>query len=149
MTTIEHTRVAVVAEERLVRIVQVAYSVEELATVTGLHPDALRRRIQSGRLRARHTGRRYIVTSPAAKAAGLWNAHTLADYRDVIDQDVEYTVREVCTFLALSVYAARRLVRANRLKIVAGASVYMKIRGADLLEYLDGCDAPMQHPESA
>lgn len=149
MTTAERTRLAVVAEERLVRIVKVAYSLEELTALTGDHPDVLRRRIHNGTLSARHTGRRYLVTGPAAVAAGLWNAHKLVDYRDVIDADVEYTLKEIGAFLALSYHAARRLVQAKRIKAVDGPTVRVKVRGAELLAYLGGSDEPMQHPESA
>lgn len=149
MTTIERTRPAVVAEERRVRIVQVAYSLDELSTVTGDHPDVFRRRIHNGTLSARHTGRRYLVTGPAAVAAGLWNATTLTDYREVLDPDVEYTLKEAATFLSLSYYAARRLVQAKRIKPVDGPTVLVMIRGAELLAYLGGSDEPMQHPESA
>lgn len=149
MTTADRTRLAVVAEERRVRIVQVAYSIEELSAITGDHPDVFRRRIHNGTLPARHTGRRYLVTGPAATAAGLWKAGTLVDYREVLDPDVEYTLKEAATFLSLSYYAAYRLVQAKRITPVDGPTVRVKIRGAELLAYLDGSDEPMQHPESA
>lgn len=149
MTTAEATRLAVVAEERLVHIVKVTYSLDELSAVTGLEPDALRRRIHNGTLRARHTGRRYIVSGPAAVDAGLWRAGTLVDYQKVIDPDVRYTLKELATFLDLSYYAARRLVQANRIKAVDGPTVRVTVRGAELLAYLSGGDEPMRHPESA
>jgi hypothetical protein len=149
MTTAEASRLAVVVQERRVRIVKVAYSLEELSSVTGESKDALRRRIHNGSLAARHTGRRYVVSGPAVLAAGLWNARTLVDYRDVIDPDVEYSLGELGTFLDLSYYAARRLVQAGRIKPADGPTMRVKIRGAELLAYLGGCDDPMQHPESA
>lgn len=143
------TRRAVVAEERLVHIVKVTYSLEELCRVTGLLPDALRRRIHNGTLRARHTGRRYVVTGPAAVEAGLWKAGTLVDYQTVIDPDVRYTLKEVGAFLDLSYYAARRLIQASRIKPVDNPTVRVTVRGAELLAYLGGSDEPMRHPESA
>lgn len=149
MTTAERTRLAVIAEERLVRIVKVTYSIEELSAVTGDHPDVFRRRIHRGTLRARNTGRRYLITGPAAVAAGLWDAATLVDYRTVIDTDVEYTLHEVATLLDLSYYTVRRLLRAKRFQSVAEPMVRVKVRGAELLAYLGGADDPMQHPESA
>jgi len=149
MTAVADTRIAVVTEERRVRIVKVAYSLEELSKVTGESLDALRRRIHNGTLKARHTGRRYVVTGPAALAAGLWNARTLVDYHDVIDPDVRYTLKETGAFLALSYYAARRLVQAQRIVAVDGPTIRVEVRGAELLKYLDGSDDPMQHPESA
>lgn len=149
MTTVEATRLAVVAEERLVRIVKVTYSLDELTAVTELLPDALRRRIHNGTLRARHTGRRYVVTGPAAVEAGLWQADTLVDYRKVIDPDVRYTLKELSAFLDLSYYAARRLVQANRIQAADCPTVRVTVRGAELLAYLGGGDEPMRHPESA
>lgn len=136
-------------EERQACIVQVAYSIEQLSKVTGDHPDIFRRRIHNTTLPARNTGHRYLVTKPAVVAAGLRNVDTLVDYREVIDQDVEYTLKELAAFLGLSVHAARRLVRGGRIKTVDRPSVLVKIRGAEILAYLAGCDDPMQHPESA
>ena len=147
MTTAADTRLAVVAEERLVRITKVTYSLDELTKVTGLLPDALRRRIHNGKLRARHTGRRYVVTGPAAVAAGLWKASTLVDHHDVIDPAVKYTLHELGRVLDLSYWAARRLVQASRIVADSGPRVW--IRGSAIVDYLDGYDDPMQHPESA
>lgn len=149
MTTVEGTRLAVVAEERVVRITKVTYSLDELTAVTGDHIDVLRRRIHNNTLRARHTGRRYVVTGPAAVEAGLWKAGTLVDYRNVIDPDVRYTLRELGTFLDLSYYSARRLVHASRIKADTSTTVRVMVRGAELLAYLGGADEPMRHPESA
>lgn len=149
MTTAAGTRLAVVAEERLVSIKKVTYSLDELATVTGETLDALRRRIHNGTLRARHTGRRYIVTGPAVVDAGLWKASTLVDPHDVIDSVVKYTLRELGIFLGLSYHAAWRLVRAKRITPVDGPTVSVQFLGAEILQYLDGGDEPMQHPESA
>jgi hypothetical protein len=149
MTTTEHTRLAVVAEERLVRIVPVVYSIDELTKLTGESAGALWRRIHRGTLAARHTGRRYLVTGPAAVDAGLWNASTLVDYRQVIDVAVKYTLQELATLLGLSYWTARRLVSANRITAVNGRTVRVEIRGQSIVDYLDGRDEPMQHPESA
>lgn len=149
MTTAEATRVAVITEERRVSIVKVAYSLADVSLVTGESLDALRRRIHNRTLAARHTGRRYVVSGPAVLAAGLWNAQTLIDYRNVIDTEVAYSLNELGTFLDLSYYAARRLVQAGRIKAVDGPTVLVKIRGAEIFSYLSGCDDPMQHPESA
>ncbi|MDX3661249.1 hypothetical protein PV646_28425 [Streptomyces sp. ID05-26A] len=149
MTTAERTRLAVVREERLVRIVQVAFSLEQLETVTGESANALRRRIHNAALRARTTGHRYLVTGPAAVAAGLRNAHTLIDYQQVIDAKVDYTLRELADFLSLSYFAARRLIEADRINPVGGPTARVHVRGAEILRYLDGNDEPMQHPESA
>lgn len=149
MTTAEASRLAVVTHERRVRIVQVAYSLEELSAVTGESRDALSRRIHNSTLAARHTGRRYLVAGPAALAAGLCNARTLVDYRDVIDPDVRYTLTELGTFLGLSYYAARRLVQAKRVQAINGLTVRVEVLGAEIIAYLSGSDDPMQHPESA
>lgn len=147
MTTAQRTRLAVVAEERLVHIVKVTYSLEELSAMCGETLDALRRRIHNGTLTARHTGRRYVVSGPAVLAAGLWKANTLVDHHDVIDPDVKYSLHELGTFLDLSYWAARRLIQAGRIVADSGPRVW--IRGAAIIAYLDGCDDPMQHPESA
>ena len=91
----------------------------------------------------------YLVTGPAVHAAGLWKASTLVDYRDVIDPDVRYTLKELGTFLDLSYHAAWRLIRASRIAADNGSTVRVHVRGAEILAYLGGSDDPMQHPESA
>lgn len=149
MTDTMHTRVAVIAEQRKVQITQIAYPLDQLSTITGVSLDALRRLIHNNTLPARHTGRRYLVTGPAAVGAGLRGVWDLLDYRDIIDKDVAYTLNEVGVFLGLSYYAARRLVLSRGLAAAGVPGARVHVRGAAILDYLGGCDEPMQHPESA
>lgn len=149
MNTTEITRIAVVKHERVVTIVKVAYSLDELSTVAGETPDTLRRRIHSGVLFARHTGRRYVVSGPAAVAAKLKNADSLLDYHDIIDPDIEYRLAECATFLGLSYCAVRRLIAANRLDVVDKPINRVGVLGSTILRFLDGHDEPMQYPETA
>lgn len=147
---LERTRLATIAEQRQVTITKVAYSLRDLTKVTGLSYPALQRRVQNSTLRALQAGKQYVTTKAAVVAAGLRGAATLLDHHEIIDPVVAYSVHEVADFLGVPYRAALRLVNIGRIAArrnpVGGRATVL---GAALLDYLDGADEPMRHPESA
>lgn len=80
MTTTSRPLVAaVIADHRKVVVVEVAYTVRDVATFLGISYYATQRLIASGKLRSRNTGRAYIVPGSA-----------IHDYLDGTDAPIQH-----------------------------------------------------------
>lgn len=70
------------------------------------------------------------------------------DHREVVIDKVSYTVSDVSQFLGVSYWVAQRLVREGKIRSRNTGNRYI-VPGGAILDYLEGQDEPLQHPESA
>ncbi len=129
--------------------VQVVYTTDEIARLFGRLPQTVRGWIASGVMLSRNTGHSYLI--PGGHAIDLLGrpAPGINDHRTVIDVHAGYTVDELTVMLGLKIDAVRRLARPGGPLKVEHRRPRLIVLGQALLDYLDGSDEPIRHPDSA
>ena len=88
--------------------------------------------------------------TPRPTPPGTVARPVINDHRDIIIAQVAYSLKDIQTLLGLSYDQVRGLVRGDNPKLRARITgkAYV-VPGAALIDYLNGFDEPMRHPESA
>ncbi|MBP2341045.1 hypothetical protein JOF41_007299 [Saccharothrix coeruleofusca] len=129
--------------------IQCAYSVETTAVALGIPSARVARLIQRGLIRARQTGRRYIIAGGTIlEMLDVEEHDVVRDHRTLIQPDVAYSYGDIAVMLDLSIDAVKRLAYNGRL-VPDIACTRPLTSGAVLLTYLNGSDAPIRHRHSA